>query len=159
MMIVQSIWLHQPTYKLCMKVVFPSNKLFVEKVLLTIRGKKLATYVQPTLATCIFDLWMSTKAHEMFIVIVNFLWSNWEPKHVMFVCLFVAWFPNCKCSLTYFLWHIFFFVYVKDEGYNLQTYAIALNFMNLSHKYLPCCSHFTNLIMGMHYPRFPSMLV
>jgi len=73
MMIVQSIWLHQPTYKLWMKVVFPSNKLFVEKVLLTIRGKKLATYVQPTLATCIFDLWMSTKAHEMFIVIVNFL--------------------------------------------------------------------------------------
>ncbi len=116
MMIVQSIWLHQPTYKLCMKVVFPSNKLFVEKVLLTIRGKKLATYVQPTLATCIFDLWMSTKAHEMFIVIVNFLWSNWEPKHVMFVCLFVAWFPDCKCSLTYFLWHFFFWYMWRMKG-------------------------------------------
>jgi hypothetical protein len=78
---------------------------------------------------------------------------------VMFVCLFVAWFPNCECSLTYFLSHNFFVVYVKDERYNLQTYAIALNFMNLSHKYSPCCSHFTSLIMGMHYPRFPSMLV
>lgn len=72
MMIVQSIWLHQPTYKLSMKVVFPSKKLFVEEVLLVIRGKTLATYVQPTLATCIFDLWMSTRAHEMFTVIVNF---------------------------------------------------------------------------------------
>jgi hypothetical protein len=54
-----------------MKVVFPSKKLFVEEVLLAIRGKTLATYVQPTLATCFFLKWMSTRAHEMFIVIVS----------------------------------------------------------------------------------------
>jgi hypothetical protein len=63
-----------------MKVVFPSKKLFVEEVLLAIREKKLATYVQPTLATCIFDLWMSIRAHEMFTVIVSFYEAIGSPN-------------------------------------------------------------------------------
>jgi hypothetical protein len=39
---------------LCLKVVFPSKKLLVEEVLLASTGNTLATYVQPTLTTCIF---------------------------------------------------------------------------------------------------------
>jgi len=50
-------------YKLCPRVVFPSKKVFVEKVLLALVEKPLVTYVQPALvscmfATCTFDLWM-----------------------------------------------------------------------------------------------------
>jgi hypothetical protein len=79
-------------------------------------------------------------------------------------CLFVCW---LVCSMAHKLWMFinifpfkyFFLVDVKDERYNLQTYGIFKNFMNLSHKYLSCCSHFKSFIMGMHYPRFPSMLV
>jgi uncharacterized membrane protein YbhN (UPF0104 family) len=63
-----------------MKVVFPSKELFVEEVLVAIREKTLATYVQPTLATCIFYVWMSIRAHEMFVVIVSFYEAIGSPN-------------------------------------------------------------------------------
>jgi hypothetical protein len=101
---------------------------------------------------------MSTRAHEMFIVIVSLYEAIGSPNMwcLLFVCSMA---PKLWMFINIFPFTQLFFVYVKDERYNLQTYAIALNFMNLSHVYLPCCSHFTSLIMGMHYPRFPSMLI
>ncbi len=68
-------------YRLCPRVVFPSKKVFVEEVLLALVKKALVTYVQPALAsymstTCTFDLWMSRGTHDMFVVIVNFLFSK-----------------------------------------------------------------------------------
>jgi hypothetical protein len=39
----ESIWLHQMAYKLCLMVVFPSKKLFVEEVLLTLMERILMT--------------------------------------------------------------------------------------------------------------------
>jgi hypothetical protein len=33
-------------------------------------------------AICTFDLWVSTRAHDVFVVVVNFFFSNWELKHV-----------------------------------------------------------------------------
>ncbi len=158
MIIVQSIWLHQPTHKLCMKVVFPSKKLFVEEVLLAISRKNFGYICATYIGRMYF--WSMDVYKRTWNVCCHcqFLWSNREPKHVMFVYLFVAWLPNCDYSLTYFLSHNCFSYMWRMKGI-LQTYAIALNFMNLSHKYLPCCSHFTSLIMGMHYPRSPSMLV
>jgi hypothetical protein len=62
-------------------VVFPSEKVFVEEVLLALVEKPLVTYVQPALvscmfATCIFDLWMFARAHDVCVVIVNFLFNN-----------------------------------------------------------------------------------
>jgi hypothetical protein len=68
------------------KVCFLSNKVFVEKVLPTLVQNILLTYVQLALATCLsttctFDLWMSIRAHDVFVV--NFpLNSNLELKHV-----------------------------------------------------------------------------
>jgi hypothetical protein len=34
------------------------------------------------LTTCTFDLWMSKGAHDIFVVIVNLISSDWEAKHV-----------------------------------------------------------------------------
>jgi hypothetical protein len=30
----------------------------------------------------IFDLWMSKGAHDVFVLMINFLGSDWKPKHV-----------------------------------------------------------------------------
>jgi hypothetical protein len=45
------------------------------------------TYVFPLLndrscAIASFDLWMSKGAHDVFVLVINFLGSNWKPKHV-----------------------------------------------------------------------------
>ncbi len=31
-----------------------------------------------------FDLWMSKGAHDVFVLIMNFLGFDWKPKHVTF---------------------------------------------------------------------------
>jgi hypothetical protein len=77
MKIVKSIWLHQTTYKLCSKVIFPSKKLFVEEVLLALEEKTLVTSIQLTLVTwlsttCTFDMWMLARAHIMFVMVSIF---------------------------------------------------------------------------------------
>ncbi len=51
--------------------------------------KTKETYVLPLLNDCIcaiinFDLWMSKGAHDVFILVIIFLGSNWKPKHVTF---------------------------------------------------------------------------
>jgi hypothetical protein len=33
-------------------------------------------------AICTFDLWVFIGAYDVFVVVVNFLFCNWEPKHV-----------------------------------------------------------------------------
>jgi ubiquinone biosynthesis protein Coq4 len=43
--------------------------------------------MQPTLAKCLtttynFDLWMSKGAHDVFVVVVNFLSTIRKPKHI-----------------------------------------------------------------------------
>jgi hypothetical protein len=38
--------------------------------------------VECLLAICAFDLWMSKGARNIFVMIVNFLSTNWEPKHI-----------------------------------------------------------------------------
>jgi len=46
------------------------------------------TYVLPLLndysyATINFDLWMFKGVHDVFVLVINFLGSNWKPKHVI----------------------------------------------------------------------------
>jgi hypothetical protein len=44
-------------------------------------------YVPPTLAEChfaivSFDLWMFKKIYGVFALVINYLGSDWQPKHV-----------------------------------------------------------------------------
>jgi hypothetical protein len=68
-------------------VFFPSRKIFVDDVFFGLVEKTMLTYVHLALANCIlaictFDLWMSKGAHDVFVVVVNFLSSKWEAKHI-----------------------------------------------------------------------------
>ncbi len=47
----------------------------------------MLTYVHLAFAnyistTCTFDLWMSKGAHDVFVLVINFMSSKWEVKYV-----------------------------------------------------------------------------
>jgi hypothetical protein len=57
--------------------------------------KTKKTYVLPSLNDCScvttnFDLWMSKGAHDVFVLVINVLRSDWKPKHVTFGLFEVA---------------------------------------------------------------------
>jgi preprotein translocase subunit SecB len=88
MRIVESIWLQRMAYRLCPQVVFPSKKKCVDDVLSGLVEKTMLTYVHLALAdyistTCTFDLWISKGVHDVFIIVINFLSSKWEAKHII----------------------------------------------------------------------------
>jgi hypothetical protein len=100
----------------------------------------MTMYVQPTLAnylfaTCTFDPWMLKGMHDIFAVVVSFISSNWEAKHVI-IGLFemidtcgITMAPKLQELLDMFIFTKKIIAYVKDEGSNLHTCANALNFV------------------------------
>jgi len=84
---VESVWLKHLVLQLCHCVQFPSRKLFSNIILHELVEKTKETYVLPLLNgyNCVianFDLWMSKGAHDVFVLVIIFLGSNWNPKHV-----------------------------------------------------------------------------
>ncbi len=88
------------------------------------------TYVHPALANYIlatytFDLWMLKGVHDVFIIVVNFLSSKWEAKHVAIELFEVsdtngaAMAPRLQQLLDKFFLTQKILVYVKDECSNL----------------------------------------
>ncbi len=64
------------------------QKGFIEEVFPTLVNKALTKFMQPASAKCLtttynFDLWMSKGVHDVFVVVVNFLFTAWKPKHIM----------------------------------------------------------------------------
>lgn len=121
--------------------------------------KTLATYVQPALltslfATCALDLWMYVGAHDVFVVVVNFMSNNQlKPKNVVVGLFDVTtiimgtmipkfWALLHKFSLTKKI-----IMYVKDKGSNFQPYAITMNFV-VSINVWACWSLFMGLCFG-----------
>ncbi len=75
------VWLHRMAYKLCPRVVFPSKIIFVQKILPTLVERTLVAFMQFALAncmstTCIFYLWVFVRAHDVFVVVINFLFTK-----------------------------------------------------------------------------------
>jgi hypothetical protein len=80
---------------------------------------------------------MSKCVHDVFTIVVNFLFNKWEAKHVT-IKLFevfdtngVAMAPRLQQLLDKFSLTQKILAYVKDEGYNLHTCANVLNFVVL----------------------------
>jgi hypothetical protein len=104
------------------KVIFPLKKKFVEEVLFVLVEKTLVTYVYIIIcikathmfATCTFDLWMFIQVHNVFIMVINFVSSNWEPKH-MLINLFEA-IEISGVAMAPKLW-VFFIVFLHRENY------------------------------------------
>jgi hypothetical protein len=87
-------------------------------------------YVHPALANCIsttytFDLWMSKGVHDVFVVVVNFLSSKWEAKHITIGLFEVSntsgatMAPRLQQLLDKFFLTQKILAYVKDEGSNI----------------------------------------
>jgi len=76
---------------------------------------------------------MSKGVHDVFIVVVNFLSNKWEAKHItirpfeMSNTSGVTMAPRIQQLLEKFSLTQKIFVYVKDEGYILQTCVNTLN--------------------------------
>jgi hypothetical protein len=70
-------------YKLCLYVAFPSRNFFVEEMNFNLIWKTFVGYVQLEITsclstTCTFVLWKPKGAHDIFVVVVNFLLTKWE---------------------------------------------------------------------------------
>jgi hypothetical protein len=99
--------------------------------------KTKETYVLPLLNDCSctianFDLWMSKGAHDVFVLVIIFLGSDWKPKHVTFGLFEAA--KTIGQALAKNLIELLdayglrnkIIAYVKDEGSNLNTLTNAL---------------------------------
>lgn len=121
-------------------MIFPSFNFFVEKGLSTLVQKTLVKHVQLTSTTCLFvtctfDLQMSKGVHDIFVIVVNFLDDDQQPKHVTIGLFETIYTSGVAMALKsqQFLDNFFLaqkvVAYVKDEGSNLQTCTTILNLM------------------------------
>jgi hypothetical protein len=75
-------------YKLCPRVWSSHvKKKICGKGFTSLGGKNFdyicVTYISNYASiTCTFDLSMFARTHDIFVVVVNFLSNNWEPKHL-----------------------------------------------------------------------------
>jgi len=107
--------------------------------------------------TTSFDLWMSKGAHDIFGLVINFLGSDWQPKHLT-IGLFQAIKTNGQ-ALTNNLRKLLdqyglknkMIAYVKDEGSNLNTMTIVLKYV-VNVKSLVWMKAFKVLILVMFFP-------
>ncbi len=112
--------------------------------------------------TCTFDISMFVRTHDIFVVVVNFLSSNWEPKHLT-IGFFEA-IATSGVTMAPKLWKLLgmfsftdkFLAYVKDEGANLQSCATTLTFV-VSCKTLGMLEPFHGSCFDMFYPRSTNM--
>jgi len=81
------------------------------------------------MATTSFDLWMSKFGHNTFILVINFINSEWVPCHVTMGLLGttnmarIAMVMQVKDLLSFYNLLDKIIAYVKDEGGNLSTLA------------------------------------
>jgi hypothetical protein len=73
----------------------------VEEVLLVMVTKSMDIHVLPkltniTTVSILFDLWMSRGCIDTFILVINYLFKNWEPMHAI-VDLFEINETTCSC--------------------------------------------------------------
>jgi len=138
MYIVESQWLKRFNLHLCLRVVLSSRKQFSKEILLKLEKIK-QLYVLPALANCYsiitsFALWMSKRAYDIFVLVINFLGTDWQPKHIA-IGLFEA-FDTSEHALTKDLTKLLNtydlrknHYLCKDEGFNLNTMTTSLKFV------------------------------
>jgi hypothetical protein len=87
---VESVWLKHLVLWLCPCVQFLLQKLFSHTILPKLVEKTKETYVLPLLNDfyCVianFDLWMSKGAHDVFVLVIKFLGSDWNQNKLFLV--------------------------------------------------------------------------
>jgi hypothetical protein len=118
-----------------LQIVFPNWKQVVQHAILELVAKTMEKFVMPSLESCItttsFDLWMSRFGHDTFALVINFINSHWVPCDVT-MGLFEAtdtfgiiMATEVKDLLLSYKLLDKFFEYMKNEGGNMSTLAIA----------------------------------
>jgi hypothetical protein len=69
------------------KIKFPFQNVVFTKDIAKVNDKTSQQYVLLALANCFFaiarfDLWMFEGVYDVFTLMINFLNSDWQPKHV-----------------------------------------------------------------------------
>jgi hypothetical protein len=137
---VESVWFKHLILHLSPKVVFFFRKQFSQETLPNLVEKTKEVYVLPKLTNCIFaitsfDIWMSKGAHDIFVLVINLLGSDWQPKQVTINLFEVT--KITGQTLVNNLTKLFdqyglrnkIIAYVNDEGSNLNTVTIVLKFV------------------------------
>ncbi len=102
--------------------------------------KTKETYVLPLLNDCncaigSFDLWMTKRAHDVFFLVINFLGSDWKPKHVILGLFEIVettgqtLVRNLTKLLDAYGLRNNIITYVKDACLNLNTSTNVLKFV------------------------------
>jgi len=116
---------------------FPSKQVLKEGLLPKVAKKTKENFVSPSFALCSicimsFDLWMSTRGIDTFVLIVHFLNNKWEPCHV--IMGFLKTMETIRNVLAFqmndlFAKHklnVYVLAYVKNEANNLSTMIFVL---------------------------------
>jgi len=94
-------------------------------------------WVDYLLATRTFNLWMSKGAHGIFAIVVNFILSALEAKHVIIRLskvtntIGIAMILKLQKLLYKFFFTTKILAYAKDKGSNLQTCANGFIYVTL----------------------------
>ncbi len=107
------------------------------------------------------ELWMLKGAHDIFVMVINFIHNDWEVKHI--TILFevidtsgIAMATKLQELLDWFALIDKIVTYVNDERFNLQTCASALNSI-VSCSILVLLEPFRGSCLGMHFQRCVNM--
>jgi hypothetical protein len=84
------MWLKHLILHLCPKLNVLSKRYFSQDILSRLVEKTnqlyVLTLVECHFATTTFDHWMFKGAYDVFTLVINFLNSDWQPKHVIIGC-------------------------------------------------------------------------
>lgn len=147
-------------YKLCLKIIFPSKKVFVEKVLATYVNAKDFGHI---CTTCIAHKFVCHMCFR-FMDVCRGAWCVCcgcqfhvqqlvKPKNLVVglfdvtTIIMATMIPKFWALLHKFSLTKKIIMYVKDKGSNFQPYAITMNFV-VSIKVWACWSLFMGLCFG-----------
>jgi hypothetical protein len=97
---MENVWLKRLILHLFPKLNFRFRIQFSQEILLGLVEKIGQIYVLPILIEChfaiaSFDTWMSKGTYDVFTLVIKFLGSDWQPKHVT-IGLFKAKKPHVR---------------------------------------------------------------
>jgi hypothetical protein len=84
---IENVWIRRLVLRQCGRVTFYNKRQFNSEVILSMVGKTmechaLPTFIDATIITTTFDLWMSRRGFDTFALVVNYINKKWEPCHV-----------------------------------------------------------------------------
>jgi hypothetical protein len=129
---IENVWLRRLALCQCGWITFPSRWQLNDKVISSMECHVFLIPVNAITVTATFDLWMSWRGFDTFVLAVNYINKKWEPCHVtvgifkVHETLGVAMVVQFDDLLAWYNLLDKIIAYVKDKGANLNTFVMAL---------------------------------